>query len=238
MNMKWLDIKVKYFKSIVTSDEFVRYLNNAGIKCGTHTKFFDVKNLFVDTQRPWMLEIGDYCKITRGVVILQHDYSRSVLRRVYGQVIDGVRKTRIGDNVFIGMNAIILMGADIGNNVIIGAGSVVSGSIPDNCVAAGVPAKPICTLEQYYIRRKELYIEEAKECVRSFLSKNGRIPTIEEMGAFFPLYLKRDVSQLQKNNIFTKLSGDDEDDVIAKWLESDSIYESYEEFLEDCDIEL
>lgn len=238
MNMTWLDIKVKYFKSMVTSAEFVQYLNNVGVKCGFHTKFFDVKNLFVDTQRPWMLEIGDYCKITRGVVILQHDYSRSVLRRVYGQVIDGVKKTKIGDNVFIGMNSVVLMGAEIGSNVIIGAGSVVSGCIPDNCVVAGVPAKPICTLEQYYLRRKELYVEEAKECVRSFLDKNGRTPTIEEMGGFFPIYLKRDVSELQKNNIFTKLSGDDEEDIIAQWLKSNPIYESYEKFLEDCDIKL
>lgn len=46
----------------------------------------------------------------------------------------------IGDNVFIGMNVIILKGVHIGNNVIIAAGSVVSQNIPDNQVWGGNPA--------------------------------------------------------------------------------------------------
>ena len=49
----------------------------------------------------------------------------------------------IGDNCFIGMNSIILKGTSIGNNVIVGAGSVVHGSFPDNCIIAGNPAKII-----------------------------------------------------------------------------------------------
>lgn len=49
----------------------------------------------------------------------------------------------IGDNCFIGMNSIILKGTTIGNNVVVGAGSVVSGNFPDNCIIAGNPAKII-----------------------------------------------------------------------------------------------
>lgn len=49
----------------------------------------------------------------------------------------------IGDNCFIGMNSVILKGTTIGNNVVVGAGSVVSGTIPDNCIIAGNPAKII-----------------------------------------------------------------------------------------------
>ena len=47
----------------------------------------------------------------------------------------------IGENVFIGLNVIILKGAEIGDNSVIGAGSIVRGKIPANCMAAGVPAK-------------------------------------------------------------------------------------------------
>lgn len=49
----------------------------------------------------------------------------------------------IGDNCFIGMNSIILKGTRIGNNVVVGAGSVVHGTFPDNCIIAGNPAKII-----------------------------------------------------------------------------------------------
>lgn len=47
----------------------------------------------------------------------------------------------IGDNVYIGPNVCIVEGVHIGNNVTIGAGSVVTKDIPDNATVAGVPAK-------------------------------------------------------------------------------------------------
>ncbi len=49
----------------------------------------------------------------------------------------------IGDNCFIGMNSIILKGTTLGSNVVVGAGSVVHGVFPDNCIIAGNPAKII-----------------------------------------------------------------------------------------------
>ena len=49
----------------------------------------------------------------------------------------------IGDNVYIAANATVIGGVNIGNNVIIGAGSVVVNDIPDNSVAVGNPARVI-----------------------------------------------------------------------------------------------
>lgn len=49
----------------------------------------------------------------------------------------------IADNVFIGMRCIIMKGVTIGDNAIIGAGSIVTRDIPANCIAAGVPCKVI-----------------------------------------------------------------------------------------------
>lgn len=53
----------------------------------------------------------------------------------------------IGDNVFIGMNSIILKGVTVGANSVIGAGSVVSRSLPAGCIAAGNPAVVIRSLD-------------------------------------------------------------------------------------------
>lgn len=55
----------------------------------------------------------------------------------------------IGDNVFIGTESVVLPGVTIGSNVIIGANSTVTHDIPDGMVAAGTPARVICTLEEY-----------------------------------------------------------------------------------------
>lgn len=231
----FFNFKMRFCPSRISSDEYVTYLNNLGISCGKRTKFFDITRTSIDVSRPWLLEIGDYCKITPNVTILTHDYSRSVLRRVYGEILAEAGKTVIGNNVFIGMNSIILMGAKIGDNVIIGAGSVVSGTIPSNCVAAGNPAKVIRTLDEHYKIRKEKYINEAKENALCFKEKNGRFPTIKEMESFFPIYLDRDCSLLKKHNILTRLSGDDEDDIVEKWLASKPIFESYDKFIGFCE---
>lgn len=62
-----------------------------------------------------------------------------------GNKADGDNENRpiIGDNVTLGVNVTIIGGVRIGNNVTIGAGSVVVKDVPDNCVAAGNPCKPI-----------------------------------------------------------------------------------------------
>lgn len=50
---------------------------------------------------------------------------------------------RIGDNVWVGMNAVVLPNVRIGNNVAIGANSVVNRDLPDNVIAAGSPCRPV-----------------------------------------------------------------------------------------------
>jgi acetyltransferase-like isoleucine patch superfamily enzyme len=53
----------------------------------------------------------------------------------------------IGEDVYIGLNVMILKGSRIGNGAVIAAGSVVSGEIPPNCLAGGIPAKVIRHLD-------------------------------------------------------------------------------------------
>lgn len=224
-------IKKNIFPSRITSTEFISYLNSKGVEIGSGTHFFDPQSTTVDVQRPWMLHIGKYCKITSNVAILCHDYSRSVLRRVYGEVIGEARETFIGDNVFIGIGSIICMGSSIGDNVIIGAGSVVSGPIPSNTVYAGVPAHYICSLDEYYEKRKSKTVNEAKMYVKRFHEKYGRYPTEKEMGPFWQLFMPRNIRDLRVNCIFTHLSGDDESELLNDFLHSKPMFESYKDFL-------
>ena len=224
-------IKKNLFPGRISSAEFTRYLNSKGIEIGKGTHFFDPQSTTIDVQRPWMLHIGQYCKITSNVVILCHDYSRSVLRRVYGEVIGEARETFIGDNVFIGIGSTICMGSCVGDNVIIGAGSVVSGKIPSNSVYAGVPAHFVCTLDEYYEKRKSKTVEEAKLYAKRFHEKYGRYPTEKEMGPFWQLFMPRDIKTLKDKEIFTKLSGDSEEEILDAFLKTKPEFSSFDEFL-------
>ncbi len=105
----------------------------------------------IDTSRPYLLKIGDNCVFTRGTIILTHDYSHTVLRKKFGENIGDALPVTIGNNVFVGMNSIILMGTEIGNNCIVGAGSVVKGKFPDDVVIAGNPARVLCSIQELYV---------------------------------------------------------------------------------------
>lgn len=59
-------------------------------------------------------------------------------------------RIKVGSNCFIGHGVSVLGGVTIGDNVIIGTMSVVTKNIPSGSVAAGMPARVICTLEEYY----------------------------------------------------------------------------------------
>lgn len=128
--------------------------------------------------------------LTRGVVVLTHDYSKAVMKNFYGDDIGEGAETIIGNNVFVGMNSVILMGSHIGNNVIIGAGSIVHGTIPDNVVVAGNPARVICTLEEHYEKRKQRTAGEAINCAKRFYTVTGVKPTPYEMRYFKSLFTR------------------------------------------------
>ena len=139
----------------------------------------------------------------------------------------------IGNNVFIGMGATILMGADIGDNCIIGAGSVVKGTIPPNSVVAGNPARVICNLDEYARKRRSRCVEEAVKCVKHSLETRNRVPTIKEMGDGFAwLYLPRSEETLKAYPEFFNLSGDDKYMIEKDFMESHGKWKSYEDFVE------
>lgn len=143
-------------------------------------------------------------------------------------------ETIIGDNVFVGMNSIILMGTQIGNNVIVGAGSVVSGHVPSDCVVAGNPAKVIRSLKEHYELRNSKYVEEAVLYYNKFFEYYHREPSVREMGPFWYLFLPRKRDALKKEKILTNLSGDEREDIIKEFLSSHPIFDDFDTFKQYC----
>lgn len=107
---------------------------------------------------PELISIGSNVRLASGVSLINHDRVDAIIND--GGLCDLQIKPlsqciRIGNNVLIGANSLIMPNTEIGNNVVIAAGSVVSRDIPDNTVAGGIPAKPICSFESLVEKRKK-----------------------------------------------------------------------------------
>lgn len=91
-----------------------------------------------------LVEIGANCSIGTYVMIMDNNFHRLEPDRRNERPCS--HPIRLGDNVWLGGRVIILPGVTIGNDSVIGAGSVVTKNIPAGVVAGGVPAKVIRTL--------------------------------------------------------------------------------------------
>ena len=99
---------------------------------------------------PWLITLGEHVEVSTKVSFITHDGAtwcfrdkeryKNVIR--YGKIV-------IKDNSFIGANSTILPGVTIGPNSIVGAASVVTKDVEPDSVYAGVPAKRICSLDEY-----------------------------------------------------------------------------------------
>ena len=129
-------------------------MRKKGAKIGERCEIYRDVNF---GSEPYLIKIGDHVRITSGVKFCTHDGGLWVLRENYADMKDSdyFGSIEIGNNVHIGWNSIIMPSVKIGNNCIIGCGAIVTRDIPDNSVAAGVPAKVIKTVEQYYEDKKD-----------------------------------------------------------------------------------
>lgn len=87
------------------------------------------------------VKIGDYCFMAPNVAI--YTAGHPVYPDTRNSAFEYGKEVIIGDNVWLGGNTVVCPGVHIGNNVVIGAGSVVTKDIPDWSVAAGNPCRVI-----------------------------------------------------------------------------------------------
>lgn len=91
------------------------------------------------------VEIGEWSMVSMGAVILSSNHTIPPMDRSMRWEADELRPTRIGRDVWIGANAVVLGGVTVGDGAVIGAGSIVSRDVGPGCVVAGNPAGTLRT---------------------------------------------------------------------------------------------
>jgi acetyltransferase-like isoleucine patch superfamily enzyme len=126
----------------------IKKLKAAGMQIADDCQVLGNPNSF--GSEPWLVSIGKGVTITAGVRFITHDGATRVIRNNprYANVKKFGRIT-IHDNCFIGMESVLMPGISIGPNSIVAAGAVVVKDVPPGEVHGGVPAKKICTTEEY-----------------------------------------------------------------------------------------
>ena len=133
----------------------IKYASLIGVKIGN--------NCFINTRNwgsePYLIKIGNNVQITEGVVFYNHG-GGLVARRKYPNF-DVFGKIEVKDWAYVGSGSRIMPGVTIGEGSLIAAGSVVTKSVPDGEVWGGVPAKFICSVDDY-IKRNIKYNLDSK----------------------------------------------------------------------------
>lgn len=200
-------IKRRY--AYTSTKRYISYLKNKGIKIGNNFVVYSngpLRNIVIDTTRPSLVSIGDNVCINKNFILLTHDFVSAIFLRKYCDFIPSSGAVEIGNNVSFGANCTVLKNVKIGDNSFIAAGSIVTKDIPSNCIAAGIPCKVVCSMDDYYERRKKNALEEAFEYARSIQERYHRRPAPEDFYEEFPYFIdKENISQFPDVPVKTQL---------------------------------
>ena len=137
-----------------TQDEadarMVHRLRARGVRIGEGCRMYTEEF----STEPWLVSIGARVGISGGVKFITHNGAAHMLRRRRPRV-QSFGTIAVGDDGFIGENALVLAGSDIGAGCIVIAGAVVHGRIPPNSVVAGNPARVVGRASLFLARLEE-----------------------------------------------------------------------------------
>ena len=156
---------ILYFKGKIA------YARHLGVKIGDNCRIYTIHF----GSEPFLISIGNNVTVTSGVKFITHDGSTWLMRDQKGRRFY-YAPIAIKNNVFIGVNSIIMPGVKIEDRVIIAAGSVVTKSIPSGVIVAGVPAKIIGKYDDIERRMLESYVSE--EDINKTISYEERVKKV------------------------------------------------------------
>ena len=160
-----------YFKVLHGLDP-IGYAKKIGVQIGKNCRLINVNF----GSEPYLVTLGDHVSASE-TQFITHDGGVWVFRENEPDI-DMFRPIKVGNNVFLGHGVIVLPGVTIGDNIVVGAGSIVTKDIPSNSVVAGVPARHLKTLEEYYLSCKDDFDHTKNldtKVKRAFLEKKFKL---------------------------------------------------------------
>lgn len=149
----------------LNNEAYMKALNKYMIKAGFNINgdvCYVHPTVYFDGSDYSLITLENGVSISRDVMFLTHDFSINTVykgldlknsdeieRKYKKDRCRVLRPISVGSNTFIGAKAFICPGAKIGKNCLIGAGSVVRGTIPDNSVASGNPCVVLCKTSEW-----------------------------------------------------------------------------------------
>ena len=142
--------KIRYKLANRNNHSKIAYLRSRGGVIGHGTRLLCTTDAF--GTEPYLISVGSDTLFSSNVSLLTHDGGVKVLNDLHllgDKRMDKMGRIRIGSHCFIGAGSKIMPGVTIGDYCVIGAGAIVTKDVPDRTVVAGVPAKRICSIEEY-----------------------------------------------------------------------------------------
>lgn len=176
----FVKLLLRLVRVLPSSSLRVYLLRKVGVRIGRNCRLF---NADWGTE-PYLIELGDHVAVSNNVRFLTHDGAVWVLRPEHPDL-DIFGSIKVGNNVCLGFNVILLPNTEIGDNTIVAAGAVVKGKIPPNSVVLGNPAKVVMSVDiqkrlmlmsHFKLKSKgKTYKQKKKMLSELFMKKRGTI---------------------------------------------------------------
>ena len=135
------------------------YFRRQGARIGSGSQLL-IRSL---GSEPFLVEIGDDTLVSSEVLFLTHDGGHRVVEAEFPTA-NRFGRIKVGSRVFVGARAILLPGVTVGDDVVIGAGSIVTKDVPPGVVVAGVPARVVSSIATYKAKVRAESLPLAQDC--------------------------------------------------------------------------